>query len=549
MIAEEGGIADDDIDFRPVGFGAVVLHDGVHAADVVVEGFEDGFAVGEGGVTVILPPLDVADPDDDGGEVVGDGVDFDAVHLAGVDFGHGEGHASKEGVGDDLFFEIHEQLKGDIEKVAAATGGVEDADFAQGGEHGLAEGFELAGEGDALAGGGGGVELGAEGGGLLLDGLPLTAKGLHEDGFDDEEDVFAAGVVRAELGTLGGIEAALEECAEDGGFDGFPIEVGGTHELAEGFGGDFFDADIIKERPVEVRDALKEDIATVGHGLKKLLGVLDEAGGMGVGALDNFGEDAFGTVGGGGQEADIFGKEAEDEFGEEVGDAFGGGIEFAAHVGGDVVKDSGGVGGDLCGVAVGMEAFGVFETVAQEFEDGGFVGDVGIGEAVDALFGVGEVGMDFPCGDVGDDEEGRVAKLFTVTEQLLVGVGEVTVFAGGFVFDGEMAFVEDIGETLRTGVFLDAIFKGEDFAGRIDSVRTGAIMADKFTEFGEVQLIALAFAEGGVLPTLDEVLRCAGGVGHGAGFLGLHVISHNYNARGDGGASRWVGDETHDCCL
>ncbi len=71
----------------------------------------------------------------------------------------------------------------------------------------------------------GGVAALGQVAGLGLHLLPTAAQGGHEDGLDDEEDVFFAGVVGADLGTLVGVEAALEEGAQDGGFDAGPVEL------------------------------------------------------------------------------------------------------------------------------------------------------------------------------------------------------------------------------------------------------------------------------------------------------------------------------------
>ena len=59
-----------------------------------------------------------------------------------------------------------------------------------------------------------------------LDLRPFAAERGHHDRLDDEHDVVAAGVVGADLGTLGRVEAALEERAEDGRLDAAPVELG-----------------------------------------------------------------------------------------------------------------------------------------------------------------------------------------------------------------------------------------------------------------------------------------------------------------------------------
>ena len=460
-------------------------------------------------VAVVDAPLDVADPDDDAGEGMGDGVDLDAVHLARVDFARCHLQAGPEGVVDDLFLQVHEHLQGDVEEVAAAAGGVEHGGFADAPQDALAQ-FQQAdpGIGFGAAGAGAVVAL-ADGLGFQLHGVPFVAQGLHEDGFDDEQDVIAGGVVGAALAALLRIEAAFEEGAEDGGFDGFPIEAGGFGQSVQGLLLEFFDGHDIEERAVEVRDIAHEDHAAFVHGDEEVLHVLLEDGRFAARFLDDVGEDALGAVAaGGGQQADILGEEAEDELGQEIGDARRLGIP-AAHVVGDELEGVGGVFGDLLGVAAGVQAFGSLEHGAEPVHDLGPAGDFGVAEFVDALFGVGEVAVDLPVVDVGDDQQRGIVQVFAVLQQLLVGGFEVFVFVGAFVFDGEMVFVEDIGASVAAG-FLQGLLEDEGFAGVGFAVAAGHVDANQAADIEEVGLPALELAQGGVRPFVDEGLR-----GHG----------------------------------
>ena len=136
---------------------------------------QDG--VGGDAEAVLVQPLEVADPDGGLGQLVGVGVDLDAVQLRGIgrlplQGSHGRS-ARAAAEGDDLFPQVQQLAQGDVEKVAAAAGRVEHPD-----------GGELVGEADEqLSEGvaacvrawprGRGVALGGQVRRLSLDRLPL----------------------------------------------------------------------------------------------------------------------------------------------------------------------------------------------------------------------------------------------------------------------------------------------------------------------------------------------------------------------------------------
>ena len=78
---------------------------------------------------------------------------------------------------------------------------------------------------------------------------------------------------------------------------------------------EFFYRDDIEERAVEIGNIAHEDIAAFVHGDEEVLHVLLEDAGFAAGLLDDMGEDAARTIHGRGQQADIFGEEAEDQLG------------------------------------------------------------------------------------------------------------------------------------------------------------------------------------------------------------------------------------------
>lgn len=96
----------------------------------VGEDFEEGFFVVFDSVVVF--PLEEADPDDDAGDLVGVEVDLDAEELAGVGDGvERKGEAVSEAEDASLVPEVEQALEGDVEEVSGAAGGIEDADLGE----------------------------------------------------------------------------------------------------------------------------------------------------------------------------------------------------------------------------------------------------------------------------------------------------------------------------------------------------------------------------------------------------------------------------------
>jgi hypothetical protein len=78
---------------------------------------------------VVEHPLDLADPDRHPGELGGIRVDLDPQDRLRADAGELLGDPEDEGAPPDgLELEVLERLKGDVQEVARATGGIEDAD-------------------------------------------------------------------------------------------------------------------------------------------------------------------------------------------------------------------------------------------------------------------------------------------------------------------------------------------------------------------------------------------------------------------------------------
>lgn len=105
------------------------------------------------------------------------------------------------------------------------------------------------------------------------------------------------------------------------------------------------------------------------------------------------------------------------------------------------------------GVGPGFAKVGAMARVEQVLEVVG----------VDGLVRAGEVGVDLNALDVADYEEGWVAEVVTVEQELAVGVAEVA--AWGLVLPGEGIALPHVGEAAAAGCLLHVAFERVVFAG------------------------------------------------------------------------------------
>src|SRR5690606_17003446 len=153
---------------------------------------------------------------------------------------------------------------------------------------------------------------------------------------------------------------------------------------------------------------------------------------------------------------------------------------------------------DLGAVAPGVQLIGRFKEVVQQPLDRRQLADLLSGEAVDFLFGVGQVGVDFPILNIRDDKQRRVVELLAVLHRLLVGGAQLRVFAYSFVFNSDVAFIIDIGKALAAAVLLYTVLKDEAVAPGIGAAAARWLVADHLAQGDKMRLIALPFVEGGV---------------------------------------------------
>jgi hypothetical protein len=155
------------------------------------------------------------------------------------------------------------------------------------------------------------------------------------------------------------------------------------------------------------------------------------------------------------------------------------------------------------------EEVAVSEDITEDIlrEDGG--GGNGLveaelfqGEGVDTGALAVELGVDFKALEVADDEERRVAEIFVVADELLVGFLEVA--AGELVLEGEGVALPDIGVAFAAADLGDVLFKGVVVAH--DIFFGGMGDAQRLAEVAEVLLVRRPLGELGLLPFDGE--RC-----------------------------------------
>ena len=254
-----------------------------------------------------------------------------------------------------------------------------------------------------------------------LDLFPVAPQRRHDHGVHNPFDVLASGEMRAELRTLGRVEAALEEGAEDGGIDGAPVERRDGGKPFDVVGGEAGDGVVVEEAAVEVADGLETEIAAGGHRLEERGQASAEPRGVCAGLLQHPGKDHVG------QECRVFGEEAKNDAVQEVGD--GAGVEAAfAHGGGNLADSGGGFLGDGDAGAAGDESLGIVKDGPHDFDVAG-LGEGFERDFVDVGYGAGEVGAHHDAIQIAQDEQGRILQRIAVAQELVKGGVEILVLA------------------------------------------------------------------------------------------------------------------------
>ncbi len=506
LAAQERRVADDDVRLGPSRFprlpALVVGQDGVHLLDVV-QLFEH--RVRGQAVAVLVEPLNVADPDGDLRQLVGVGVGLDAVEL----FRRGrvvlKGEPRRQAVGERqrrrLLPEIEQFPQRHVEEVAAAARRVQHADVGQfllEGFNGLLNVVLIARLRRLVIAA---VAALGVGGDLHLHLLPAAAQRRHQHRLHDQQNILFAGVVRAQLRPLAGVQAALKKRAEDRRFDAGPIQPADLLQDAQAVAVQFQCCLIVKQAAVEVADAIRAKVATDAHIAKELLQQHPEVSRLALRLLDQAREEILW------QQAHIFSEKAEEQADKEVRAGL---RRFA--VAPQNIGEPGKVGRRLARHLFRrlrrFERHGMVEHLVKHaalFR----IEQIVQRQLVRALHCVGELGVDADDLHIGDDEQRRILQRVVILEQLLIRLIEVLVLA--LVLPGEVPLLPNVGEALSAGGFGRARLEGEPLAFRV--VLGGRGMIQQAAEIVEVGLRAGALLERGLLPFGDKSLgrhRCHG---------------------------------------
>ena len=128
--AQERRVAHDELGLRPLGLLRMLrvgeVEDGVHTADALDRCQHRMVGHLE---SVVVHPLEIADPDYDLGKLLGVGVDFQSVKLCGIHLGN-QRQSARGRVGNNLLLQVQEHVDRHVEEVAGAAGRIENGDWA-----------------------------------------------------------------------------------------------------------------------------------------------------------------------------------------------------------------------------------------------------------------------------------------------------------------------------------------------------------------------------------------------------------------------------------
>lgn len=464
------------------GAGRAGAHEGIDATELGVEVIERERGLGD---VQLVDGEFAREHHRDLGEFDGEGVDIEAVKILRGEVG--QAHLAALGLGGvglkffvDAGFEAFQLAVGEVEKIAAAAGGIEDVEMLDTVEE-IAEAF----------------------GGLRA--FDLLAPRLHDGGADDLHDIGGVREVRARGVAFVLVEGLLEDGAEDFRLHLRPI-AGGTLTEEDDLGAAELDGSGFgEEAAVEIRDAFEPAAAGatgVVHGLEEAVEQIERGG---VHALVEETRDEIFF-----EEPDVFGKEGDEHLEREAlregaGDAaldeF---VEAAGELGGGFAGD-----GD---VIVGEDGRGLAGEEKRERAVSG--GQIGERDAADGRIHLRFEIVDVKLVEVAEDDVARAAgdEARPVVEGLAVVAREF--FPAFLHFDQDDGLPDVVGEAGAAAVLRG--LADAKFRRATDIERAG--VAERAKEVIDENLRLPLFVAGDVsLRPLDESGEgCSAGIGHAA---------------------------------
>ncbi len=383
-------------------------------------------------MAVLDAPLQLADPHRHPRQLGGVFVELDAEHVVRAGDVVLALQAELLGLEVGAVLDVLQRLQRQVEEVAAAAGRVEHA-----------VGLELLEEADEhrlrVAPGLVAVALAARqrGGDARHPAGPCGEQGALHHRLHEPGDGGRIGVVRAELAALGRVQPALEQRAEDAGVDGAPVQAAGGAQRGQVVGGQGRHVDGGEQATVEPGHVVHAEQAAALHRGKERTQLRAQPLGRHPRLHQAFEEPA-------GQQAHVFGEEAEHALGEEVAHL------RRRHAGGAQPLCAAGEGarGGLGDVAVGLARpvlLGREPQRAQALAHLG-PGDVLQRKGVALAGRAGEVGVDLDALAVADDEQRRALQRQRVHHELPERALQAA--PRGLVFPGEVAAQPDVGKAV-----------------------------------------------------------------------------------------------------
>ena len=310
--------------------------------------------------------------------------------------------------------------------------------------------------------------------------------------------------MRAKLRALGRVEAALEQRAKNRRLDRRPILVRGIAKELQFIGVERQHVIAIEQPAVEARDAAIAKIRAFAHGPKQRPRPFRKLAGVADGMLEAIAHQF------GGQQLDVFGKQCKQHLHEKRCDL--GGRKATLF---EELRDLGKAPCDLLGDrrrALGWpQLLGVGEHQAQQFARAD-IGQIRIGEALDARAIASEGDMHLVVGDVAGNQDGRIIEVFFIQQELLVGGAQIGVFILGLVFPGEVVAHPNIGKASTPAGLGQRLLEAIERPAIVGLVWRW--YAEQAAQINKMLLNRRAFVECGFFLFGNE-LSGAGGVAHG----------------------------------
>ena len=437
-------------------------------------------------------PLDLADPHRHPGQLGGVGVDLQPPHVGRADRRERPLKPHRLGFQLHPVLQVLERVQRQVQEVARAAGGVEHREGAKPGEEPAQPPLRFAPEPRPR-------RLRPRRPRPLharrdprLHRLPFGEQGAHHHRLDEPHDLVPVGVVRAELRTLGRVQAALEQGPQDRGVDLRPVE---GRRLAGGLDLGPFQRQrgIVVEQPaVEPRHRLEPDPAPGGHRPEQVPREGGELFGPSVGVLQHPGEHPVR------QQAHVLGEHAEHEPVDEVRHRLGAVAAFAQRPGEPGEGRRRALGQRLPALAR-AQPLGVRHR-PLELVPPRRVGEVVERELVGLAHAVRPVGADAEPHQVRDDEERRVLKGQRVLAELVEGRVEVRVPA--LVLPGEAVALPYVRPAVAAGVLARPALEAVALADRV-GLRRGRL-AEQPAQIDEMLLRGGALLEPRRRPPLGD---------------------------------------------